>query len=116
MAAMPCGLASKTAMGAVKAADIVAKNSKSWTTARNKYWKDQAKEADAATKYGEKNVERMGKGRAPQRVNPETGKIESKELHHLEPQGKGGSHDKSNLKEVWPDEHAEIDPFRRTGR
>ena len=55
----------------------------------------------------------MRKGKAPQRINGKTGKLESKELHHKIPRRKGGSDAKQNLKEVWPDEHSEIDNFRR---
>lgn len=54
----------------------------------------------------------MRTGRVPQRKNIRTGKIESKELHHKIPRRKSGSNAKANLKQVWPEEHAEIDNFR----
>lgn len=58
----------------------------------------------------------MKQGKAPQRYNRNTGKWESKELHHKKPRRKGGSNAKRNLKEVWPDEHAQIDPYRHVRR
>lgn len=52
----------------------------------------------------------MKKGLAPQRFNPNTGKIESMELHHTPiPQRNGGLFD---FIKVWPDEHKAIDIFR----
>lgn len=41
----------------------------------------------------------------------ETGEIESMELHHNPAQRDGGLLD---VEKVWPSEHADIDPFRRT--
>ena len=41
--------------------------------------------------------------------------IETKELHHLDPRHLGGSHNGSNLLEVWPEEHAALDSFRNIG-
>ncbi len=55
----------------------------------------------------------MRQGLAPQRVNPFTGLLESKELHHTPPRREGGLFD---VVPVWPDDHAAIDPLRRTGR
>ncbi|MEE1038446.1 MAG: hypothetical protein U0K95_04695 [Eubacterium sp.] len=54
----------------------------------------------------------MRTGRAPQKWNNNTKKMESKELHHKIPRRKRGSDAKANLKQVWPEEHAEIDNFR----
>ncbi len=51
----------------------------------------------------------MGKGLAPQQLNPITGQMESKELHHIPPQRDGGLFD---FVEVWPDEHAKLDKLR----
>jgi RHS repeat-associated protein len=86
---------------------------KSWSAARKPHWKQRAQIRGAEKKYGTCNVQRMKTGRAPQRVNPKTGKLESKELHHKKAQHKGGSHHRRNLGEVWPDEHAAVDPFRK---
>ena len=57
----------------------------------------------------------MRTGRAPQKWNNNTKKMESKELHHKIPRRKGGSNAKANLKQVWPEEHARIDKFRHIG-
>ncbi len=52
----------------------------------------------------------MRQGLAPQRINPKTGKWESKELHHTPtPQRDGGT----RFKEMWPEEHAAEDFYRR---
>ena len=40
---------------------------------------------------------------------------ETKELDHKNPIRNGGSDDESNLREVWPTEHAKIDSQRRPG-
>jgi RHS repeat-associated protein len=42
-------------------------------------------------------------------------RTERKELHHKDPQRNSGSNDPKNLNEVWPTEHANIDPYRRPG-
>ena len=55
----------------------------------------------------------MKKDLAPQRFNSETGKMESKELHHTPPQRDGGLFD---FVEVWPEEHAKMDPNRKIGK
>jgi hypothetical protein len=76
-----------------------------WKQARRAYWK----------KYG-KN------GEAPRRQvlvrDKKTGqkykRWETKELHHKDPQRNDGSNEPDNLKEVWPTEHAELDPHRHT--
>jgi filamentous hemagglutinin len=54
----------------------------------------------------------MQGGLAPQRINPNTGALESMELHHTPAQRKGGLFD---VQKFWPDEHAAVDPFRKTG-
>jgi hypothetical protein len=53
----------------------------------------------------------MEKGLAPQNKN-DLGELESMELHHIPPQKDGGLFD---FIEVWPEEHAEIDPHRKLG-
>ncbi|MDD2999906.1 MAG: RHS repeat-associated core domain-containing protein, partial [Candidatus Riflebacteria bacterium] len=87
-----------------------ANNVPTWNTVRARYWKNEA--AANATNYSETNLARMQKGLAPQRINPTTGKIESMELHHAPAQRNGGLFD---VQKVWPDDHAAIDPFRKTG-
>ncbi len=61
--------------------------------------------------YDPFNLTRMQKGLAPQRINPNSGLMESMELHHhIVPQRNGGLFD---FMKVWPDEHRALDPFRR---
>jgi hypothetical protein len=54
----------------------------------------------------------MKKGRPPQRINPDTGKTESMELHHTQTQRDGGLFD---VEPLWPDDHAKKDQYRYTG-
>jgi hypothetical protein len=59
----------------------------------------------------------MQKGLAPQKINEETGMLESMELHHIDPQRNNSPfvNYESNLLKVWPEVHAEIDPYRFVG-
>ncbi|MEP1032204.1 DUF6443 domain-containing protein [Ekhidna sp.] len=86
-------------------------NVPSWSTVRQRHWKNRANNAQSG-EFSDTNLSRMKKGLAPQRYNPETGKMESMELDHKPPQRDGGLFD---FEEVWPDEHAAQDPFRHTG-
>jgi hypothetical protein len=82
----------------------------SWTTQHRRYWKNEAAQERAVEQWGAENVERMKQGKAPQRFNAKTGEMESRELHHTpKPRREGGK----EFMEVWPDEHARIDPYRR---
>jgi len=82
----------------------------SWSAQARRHWKNEAFEEGPVQKWGAENVERMKKGLAPQRINPETGLLESKELHHHpEPRRAGGK----KFVDVWPDQHAEVDEYRR---
>ncbi|MFN7845118.1 MAG: hypothetical protein ACK5N9_25630, partial [Pirellula sp.] len=85
-------------------------NVPSWSAVRQRFWKNQAHQN--ASNYSATNLERMQRGLAPQRLNPHTGKLESMELHHTPPQRAGGLFD---VRPVWPNEHALIDPFRKLG-
>jgi hypothetical protein len=82
-------------------------NLPSWSTVRERYWKNEAYYSQ--DQYSESNVSRMQQGLAPQRLNPLTGKWESMELHHVIPQREGGLFD---VVPVWPDEYARVDPYR----
>jgi hypothetical protein len=82
-------------------------NTPSWGAVRQRYWKN---EAAAGRKETHENIQRMERGLAPQQINPNTGKLESKELHHNPPQREGGLF---KFSEVWPDEHRVIDKNRR---
>ena len=79
----------------------------SWSKARSDYWKDRGQTA-AEGEFSPENLERMADGKPP--LHDELGV--PKELHHVVPQREGGSHDPSNLEEVWPWEHDAIDPYR----
>ncbi len=82
-----------------------------WTTVRQRHWKNRANSANKG-EFSDSNLTRMKKGLAPQRLNKETGKMESMELDHKPPQRDGGLFD---FEEVWPDQHAAQDPYRHTG-
>ena len=82
-----------------------------WNTVRKRYWKNRV--VEAPQKYKVKELERMKKGLAPQRVNEASGLIESMELHHIPPQRIGGMYD---VIELWPVDHAKADEFRRLKR
>ncbi len=87
-----------------------------WTSVRRRYWKNQAEKAQVnptAYEYNATQIERMKKGLAPQRENPITGEIETMELHHIPPRREGGLFD---FEELWPDQHAAVDEFRRLGK
>lgn len=84
-----------------------------WSTVRQRHWKNKAHEANLSShEYSDKNLKRMRRGLAPQRLNGSIGKLESLELHHNPPQRDGGLFD---FIELWPDEHSAIDPKRYTG-
>ena len=52
-------------------------------TVRRRYWKNAAEASDAAKRYGTENLDRMRRGLAPQRANPNApGGRESLELSH----------------------------------
>jgi HNH endonuclease len=78
----------------------------SWAAGRRAYWKQEA--LNNPYDYSAEDLARLHSGRPP--VDPDTGA--SKELHHIVPQPDGGTHDPDNLMQVWPWEHAEIDPHR----
>lgn len=81
------------------------------SSVRQRYWKSEAHYNP--NDYSQKNISRMKKGLVPQQINKRTGQLE---LHHIKPQRKNGSNSYSNLKKVWPDEHAEIDSYRHVRR
>lgn len=87
-------------------------NYPAWSTVRKRYWKNEA-QSNPESYPG--NLDRMNKGLAPQQFNPELGRMESKELHHIVAQRYKlpNIHMKSNLQPVWPSEHAAIDGYRR---
>ncbi|MBP3702089.1 MAG: hypothetical protein J6I64_09375, partial [Lachnospiraceae bacterium] len=80
----------------------------SWSTVRQRYWKNEA--VLNAELYSSQDIKRMQAGLAPQVEY--NGKLYSMELHHILPRRKGGSNEYSNLLPVTPWDHAEIDEFR----
>ena len=82
---------------------------KMWDKARNEYWKNEAR--SNPNKYSADNLARMKQGKAPQRWNPVSGRIESMQLNHQNlPRGSGLPMSlldlEGNLKPMWPDEHS----------
>jgi len=89
----------------------------SWITVRARHWKNEAFKhknglpLNKELKYEPtpENIARMEKGLAPQRLNRDTGKIESIELHHEPPQREGGLFD---FEELTVKEHMDKDKQR----
>ncbi|WP_162246583.1 RHS repeat domain-containing protein, partial [Duganella sp. Root336D2] len=86
-----------------------------WDTVRGRYWKNRYKAVKDSNslEFTEANMRRMQKGTAPQDYNIYTGKFESRELHHHDPQRDQGSNGPRNLREVTPDQHRKLDPYRK---
>lgn len=78
-----------------------------WTTVRARYWKNVAHEA-LPGEFSAADMARMAKGEPP--LHPQI--HVSKELDHVVQRHEGGTHAKENLREVWPWEHAALDPYR----
>jgi RHS repeat-associated protein len=82
-----------------------------WSTVRARYWKNEAA-SDAAKNYSSAQIERMKRGLAPQRYSKGKGGMESKDLsHEPTPAREGGT----NLVPRWPQDHANVDSYRRPG-
>ena len=86
----------------------------SWKTVRERYWKNRSEASKNSGEFSRSNLRRMNKGNAPQFINFRTGNLESMELHHHNPQRYGGLgvHNPFNLREVTPDQHRNLDPYR----
>ena len=80
-------------------------NTPSWSTLRNRYWKNKA--YYFASEYSEENVSRMMRGLAPQ-FDDGAG-LYSMELHHM--LGREGNNYYLFF-EISPEGHAVVDPFR----
>ena len=78
-------------------------NVPSWTAVRQRFWKNQAFYNAAECKAAD--LARMRQGLAPQRVNRDTGLLESMHLHHDPPQSAGGLFD---FESMWPPHHWEL--------
>jgi hypothetical protein len=84
----------------------------SWDVVRSRYWKNRASASNG--EFSRENLARMKQGNAPLDYNSRTGKFEPRELHHVEPQRAGGGNGPLNLRELTPDQHGAVDPFRHT--
>ena len=82
-------------------------NVPSWSTVRQRYWKNEA--LTNFEKYSPENLMRMSHGRAPLIAHPVTKKIYPMELHH--PNGRAGDN-LFNFIEVTPWEHDRLDSHR----
>ena len=83
-----------------------------WDVVRSRYWKNRA--ALSKDEFSQENLFRMKQGKPPLDFNPRTGKFEARELHHVIPQRAGGANNPLNLRELTPDQHGAVDPFRHT--
>lgn len=94
-----------------------------WSTVKRRFWKNKAatltaeEAADLEARMAG-NVERMKQGKPPQQINKDKierlggNGLESKELHHDPiPKRDGGK----LVEDLWPQEHAAKDEFRRPG-
>lgn len=84
-------------------------NAPSWSTVRQRYWKNEAHYHPED--YDSAYLERMRKGQPPL-VKGMDNNYYSMELHHKQPRREGGSNNYENLQMVSPWKHAEIDRFR----
>lgn len=82
-------------------------NYPSWKTVKSRYCKNVSNAAEDG-EYSAENLAKISKGRAP--LHDEIGV--PKELNHIEGRGGTDPHNINNLTELWPWEHADVDPFR----
>ena len=82
-------------------------NVPSWSTVRQRYWKNEA--LTNYKEYSPEDLLRMSQGRAPLALNPNNGKMYPMELHH--PNGRSGDNF-FNFIRVTPWEHDILDPHR----
>ncbi|UWQ09737.1 SpvB/TcaC N-terminal domain-containing protein [Aliiroseovarius crassostreae] len=84
----------------------------SWDVVRSRYWKNRA--SGSSGEFSQANLDRMREGKAPLDYNPRTGNMEPRELHHVIPQRANGPNSPINLRELTPDQHGAVDPYRHT--
>ncbi|MEP9384624.1 HNH endonuclease [Nocardioides sp. KR10-350] len=82
-------------------------NEPSWSAVRSRYWKNVADAAEPG-EYRPSDLKLMADGRPPRHPQIDVGM----ELDHIVPRHQGGGHAPANLREVWPWEHAALDPHR----
>ena len=80
----------------------------SWSTVRSRYWRNAAQTAASSGKYTADNLARMRAGRPPLHQALQV----PMELHHIRGQNIPDPHNPRNLQELWPWQHADIDPQR----
>jgi RHS repeat-associated protein len=106
LSAIPGAAAVKVLRVGSKTAKAARTTHKSWTSARAAYWKAFGPGGEAPKRNVLVRIRKTGQVREI---------TQTKELHHRVAKRDGGTHDFDNLMEVWPDEHALIDPHRHTG-
>ncbi len=79
----------------------------SWSVVRSRYWQNRALNA-APGEFSQANLDRMQQGLAP--LHDQFGV--PMELHHINGRSSLDPHNINNLREVWPWEHDDIDPYR----
>jgi len=94
-------------------------NYPSWELVRSRYWMNQAQNFTGAD-YGPQNIARMKAGYPPvarilgqlKSTGNDVEMLVSKELHHIMGRQIIDPHAIENLQELWPWEHANLDPNR----
>jgi RHS repeat-associated protein len=84
-----------------------AKGYPSWSTVKRRYWQNRAQSA-LPGEFSKSNLERMRKGMPPLHEKYRV----PMELHHKHGRRISDPHNINNLRESWPWEHDDIDPFR----
>jgi hypothetical protein len=84
----------------------------SWDVVQSRYWKNRYEESMRSGEFTQAQLAEMRKGNAPLDYNSRTGQWERRELHHVDPQRHRVDNGPLNLRELFPDWHAEVDPFR----
>ncbi|MBK8287033.1 MAG: hypothetical protein IPK97_20405 [Ahniella sp.] len=85
-----------------------------WGTVQSRYWKNRAHASATTGEFSLENLRRMQRGSAPQDYNPRNDQFESRELHHVIPQRADGPSNPLNLRELTPDQHGAVDPYRHS--
>jgi hypothetical protein len=81
--------------------------------ASSRYWKNRYEASKDAGEFTPTQLAEMRKGNSPMDYNPRTDQWERRELRHVDPQRNVIDNGPLNLRELTPDWHAEVDPFRR---
>jgi hypothetical protein len=84
-----------------------------WGTVQSRYWKNRYAASKGTGEFTEVQLREIRKGNAPKDFNPRTQEWESRELHHVKGRQYEGGNNPENLRELTPDWHAEVDPYRQ---